>query len=162
MSKKKYSLPPTVSLHRYWMSANKMRQCFENSLVRRGVKCFEVGKEDPIRGLMMFMCDEPGIFMSHWYGSLSAVIEGWKSLKLQDSRIDGLLKSQHVRRLREFRNGAFHFQPEYFSPKFAEFISDPSSVAWVRDITSSFGEYFLKYDPEGNPRVSPRPARDQH
>ena len=153
MSKKKYTLPPTVSLHRYWMSANKMRQCFEKSLGTSGVKWVEFAKKDPLRGSVMFMCDEPGIFMSHWYGSLSAVIEGWKSLKLTYPPLDTLLQSPNVRRLREFRNGAFHFQPEYFSPKFADFMHERSSVKWVREVSSRFGEYFLKYDPEGNPRV---------
>jgi hypothetical protein len=153
MSKKEYSFPPTVALHRYWMSANRMRQCFEESLGTRGAAWIEVSKKEPLRGAIMFMCDDPGIFMSHWYGALSAVIEGWKSLKLKYLPIDNLLQSPHVKRLRDFRNGAFHFQPEYFTPKFADFMRDPSSVAWVREITSRFGEYFLKFDPEGNLRV---------
>jgi hypothetical protein len=151
---KKYTFPPAFTLHRYWMSANKMRQCFEKSLGTSGEKWLELGKTGPLRGAAMFMCDEPGIFMSHWYGSLSAVIDGWRTLKLKDSRIDLLLQSPHVRRLKEFRNGAFHFLPEFFSPKFAEFMRDASSVAWVREITSSFGEYFLKYDPDGNLRAA--------
>jgi hypothetical protein len=50
MSKKKYSFPPTVSLHRYWMSANKMRQCFEKSLGTSGVKWTELGKKGPGQG----------------------------------------------------------------------------------------------------------------
>ena len=53
-----------------------------------------------------------------------------------------------MKRLRDFRNGAFHFQPEYFTPKFADFMRDPSSVAWVREITSRFGEYLRNTTPK--------------
>lgn len=43
---------------------------------------------------LAFFADDPGIFMSYWYGGLYVVIEGWKELGLHDPEIDQLIEPQ--------------------------------------------------------------------
>jgi hypothetical protein len=47
---------------------------------------------------------------------LFVVSEGWKDLKLSDTEVDALLKSPHLEKLKRFRHGVYHYQPDYFDP----------------------------------------------
>jgi len=51
-------------------------------------------------------------YLSLWLASLFAVVEGFRSLKLSDSKIDRL-SAKHWDSLRLLRNGTFHFQPAH-------------------------------------------------
>ena len=73
------------------------------------------------------------------------MIEGWKSLKISDTIIDELLESPNVKLLRRYRNGVFHFQPNYNDERFHEFMAQGTDeVAWVRSLNEQFGRYFLE------------------
>ena len=92
-----------------------------------------------------WFADDIGIFMSYWYAGLFVVVEGWQELGLNDPKIDSLLDSPHVEELRRYRNGVCHFQKNYFDERFGEICRDsPSSVPWVRELSRSFGEFFLR------------------
>ena len=87
---------------------------------------------------------ETNLYMSYWYGGLYVVIEGWKKLKLLDSRINPLLKSKNVSLLKRYRNGVFHFQENYNDNRFLDFITQGENcVAWIRQLNSEFGRFFL-------------------
>ena len=83
------------------------------------------------------------IYMSFWYAALFVVIEGWRELGLTDTRIDILLQSPNVELLRRYRNGAFHFQREYFDVRFMDFVKEPDTVQWVRELNEKFWSLIL-------------------
>jgi len=123
-----------------------MREYFDDALKRKSPPTPEnpgdVGQT--MLAVAMTMSDDYGIFMSHWYGSLYVVIEGWRELKLNDPRINQLLLSPNVKLLKEFRNGTFHFRRNYFDDKLFAFQKSPDAVPWVRSLTDEFGDYFLR------------------
>ena len=124
----------THTLHRYFIWANRMRVHFFDLLPKIA------GDSDPVSALMI----EANMYMSLWYGELYVVVEGWKELALADLTVDGLLQSQNVDLLRRYRNGAFHFQKEYFDERFIALIRDGKNVAtWVHDLNRAFAAYFL-------------------
>lgn len=129
-------LKPIDSLHRYFLWADRMR-----------VHCDQVLKN--LTGEIQFGSTEHidfSLYMSFWYGELFVVIEGWKELKLEDSKIDQLLQDEnHVNNLRRYRNGAFHFQKTYFDDRFMELVSEKDSVKWIRNLNQEFSRYFLDY-----------------
>jgi hypothetical protein len=119
-----------LTLHRYFIWANRMRTHFDEMLSR------DVPAEQ-----MQIECL---LYMSYWYGGLYVVIEGWRVLKLTDPTIDTLLRSPNVGLLRQYRNGTFHFQRKYFNDKFNDlFAKGTDTVAWVRNLNAEFGRYFL-------------------
>ena len=137
-------LPPILALHRYWMHANLMRIYFEDELQKNPPNTTENDPTKKIMEAIRFASDRPGMFMSYWYGSLYVVIEGWKQLRLTDPKIDPLLRSPNVGLLKKYRDGVFHFQRNYFDDRFTGFVSSQDSVAWVSQIHSEFGRYFLQ------------------
>ena len=72
--------------------------------------------------------DDMGLYMSYWYGALYVVVEGYYELRLNDATINQLLKSPNVSLLRRFRNGAFHFQADYFHSRFTDFMGAKDTV----------------------------------
>jgi hypothetical protein len=135
--------PEFVTLHRYFIWANRMRTHFDEIL----------GTLDHVAGFEEFQkaLDESATFiesilyMSYWYGGLYVVIEGWKELSLSDSIIDELLKSPNVELLRRYRNGVFHFQRNYNDERFEQFMNQGiDAVKWVRSLNEQFGRYFLE------------------
>ena len=125
-----------ITLHRYWIWANALRTHFDQKLLNN--------KEQKKREDISWFADYEGVFLSHWYSALYVVIEGWKTLHLEDKEIDLLLKSSNVDLLRRFRNGVCHFQPEYLDSRFVGFMAEPSTVDWVRNLNREFGRYFLE------------------
>lgn len=120
-----------LSLHRYYIWANRMRTHFDSIL--------ESGKHQTGIGEI-----ESFLYMSYWYGGLYVVIEGWKDLGLRDATIDTLLISPNVDLLRRFRNGAFHFQRKYNDQRFMDFMTEGiDAVEWIRQLNEQFGRYFL-------------------
>ena len=131
-----------ISLHRYYIWANRMRENFDKTLQGRGAG--EVPES-------VFAADM-GLYMSYWYGALYVVIEGYSKRRLNDATIDQLLKSSNVSLLRRFRNGAFHFQADYFDSRFTDFMGTKDTVPWVRELNSEFGRFFLERIAEGDRR----------
>jgi hypothetical protein len=80
------------------------------------------------------------MYLSYWYAGLYVVCEGWKDeLKLSDPEIDALLKSRYVDVLRRFRNGVYHYQEDYFSPKvMAALMLGKDFDEWVNSLMLAF------------------------
>jgi hypothetical protein len=131
-----------LALHRYWIHANKMRVYFEKALVNPD--WVELARKHKTHPGLAFLVQDPGIFMSYWYGGLYVVIEGWRELALTDPTIDRLLTSPNVDLLKRYRNGAFHFQKNYFDQRFTGFVESQDSVEWVRELNLTFGTFFLR------------------
>ena len=131
MTKKQEQL---YALHRYFIWGNKMREHFDEKLRQHPRNKKEKN------GLEI----ETILYMSYWYGGLYVVIEGWKELSLKDELIDELLRSKNVELLKRYRNATFHYQEEYWSKKFTDFMdSGRNCVKWIRKLNSEFGRYFL-------------------
>ena len=130
MTKKQEQL---YALHRYFIWANKMRDHFDN-ILKITPKTAKYKHKLKI---------ESFLYMSYWYGGLYVVIEGWKCLKLKDFEIDKLLLSLNVGLLRRYRNATFHYQNEYWSKKFTDFMEKGEKcVYWVRKLNKEFGSFF--------------------
>jgi hypothetical protein len=130
------------------MWANRMKEHFDQSLQDgRLAKTIERVSESghPTVMIASFFCDDPGIFMSYWYGGLYVVIEGWQDLSLHDSKIDSLLTDPKVAMLKRYRNGAFHFQKDYWDDRFRAFVSEKDAAQWVRQLNKEFGRWFLEH-----------------
>lgn len=127
---------PVNILHRYFIWANRMRLHFEEILdkhMKRRIDDHRYGIES-----MMYM--------SLWYGLLYVVIEGWESLKLSDTVIDGLLRSSNNNLLSRYRNAIFHYpkKRQYYDERFENFFKEQTTVDWVRKLNTEFGRYFLE------------------
>ena len=123
-----------LTLHRYYIWANKFRTHFDQTLD---------APVDPADPPLLWFAGAKGLFLSYWYAALSVVIEGWKSLGCADAEIDVLLDSANVKHLQRYRNGVCHFQPKYLDRRFLELMTAPDSVEWVRRLNTEFGRYFL-------------------
>lgn len=123
----------TVSLHRYFIWANRQREFFYD--------CLKDDKKEK-NGIEI----EQVMYMSLWYAGLYVVCEGWIELKLQDSKIENLINSKNLDLLRLYRNATYHFQKEYYHEKFGKLISEGEDVVkWVRELNNEFGRFFLDW-----------------
>ena len=120
-----------LSLHRYYIAANRMRVHFDGLL--------RTGANDRKSRL------ETRLYLSYWYAGLYVVVEGWKGLNLKDPEIDRLLQHKNVALLKRFRNGVFHFQKKYNDARFSSLIQDGEDVVgWIRSLNLAFGRWFLE------------------
>ena len=137
--------PGIASLYRYFLWADRMYEHFKQVLAPGAML-------DPVVADMTAMLHP---YMSYFYGAMFAVIEGWRELGLHDTEIDELLTSPNVGLLRRHRNGAFHFQKDYFDSRFVEFISAEDSVDWIRKLRREFGRYLFALGKQGTPSDAP-------
>jgi len=134
------SLPPLLSLHRYFVAAARMQHHFESNLVPFEEPHGTV--QDPNREALELFAGPRGNFMYYWYGSLYVVVEGFHASKLHDPRLTTLLRSPNTDRLRDCWMVAFHFQPDYFSRELLEATKEPDFVRWVRELMTAFRAHF--------------------
>jgi len=121
-------------LHRYWIWSDAMRNNFFQK-----ISVCEVEKFD-----LSTYVGEIGMYLSYWYSSLYAVLEGYRCSELSNSEVDRLLEdSQKVDMLRKFRNGVFHVQVDYFSAKHLEFLNNKETGIWASELTESLGKFLL-------------------
>lgn len=120
-----------LSLHRYFIWADRMRILFLREVqATRGKKDAE----------LLY-----GPFMDFWYGSLYVVVEGWRDLNLSDPVVDPYLASPNLDLLRLYRNGAFHYQPDYWSHKRTDLmVKGNKEVAWLHGLHAALGAFFLR------------------
>jgi hypothetical protein len=143
---------PVVSLHRYFIWSAQMDTNFKLLLPRASQSAFFLDP-DFIASVM---------YMSYAYATLYVVVEGWKDLKLSDPTVDKLLTSPNIELLRRFRNGAYHFQPEYFDERLTDFTAGGrQTMEWISSLQIAFKRYFdnwfSTHDFEGKLKNSPEP-----
>ena len=125
-----------ISLHRYYMWANRLQDYFDMSLIK--------SKKSNESHSPTWFADDSGLFMSHWYAALYVVIEGYQKLDIHDPQIDELLDSPNVDLLRRYRNGTCHFQHTYFDDRFVDFMETEDTPLWVRNLNREFGRFFIE------------------
>lgn len=127
-----------AALHLYFIWANRMRIHFDAHLTSESRPAV-----DPTQDINALL------YMSLWYAEIYVVIEGWRELRLHDDEVDRLLNGNDhddlVDTLRLFRNAAFHYQPDYWTPKMLKFVEfGGDSAAWIRDLTTALGNALLR------------------
>lgn len=86
------------------------------------------------------------MYLSYWYAGLYVVCEGWQDLKLSDPEIDPLLASPHLALLKRFRNGVYHFQPDYFDERLMNpFVLGKDFDVWIESLTHAFHRYLVAW-----------------
>lgn len=130
--------PEIITLHRYFIWADRMRVHFDEILKKVGSEPVTSNLPKTENGIDTFL------YMSLWYGTFYVLIEGWQELGLSDPKIDALLKSPNVDLLRRYRNGVFHFQKEYYDKRFMKLMSEGKDIAnWIRDLRDEFSRWFI-------------------
>lgn len=132
-------LMEVLSLQRYFAWSELMRGHFER-LSDQGV----VVNTKTLEGQEAFC------YVAYWLAGLYAVVEGWRDLRLSDETVDALISSPHVEHLRRFRNGAFHYQRDYFDSRFLELTRAPGSPQWLYDLIRALDAWFARRLPELN------------
>jgi hypothetical protein len=128
------SFMQVMALHRYFIQADRLRCHFDELLAKQGP-----AKVDDDNWTVQFL------YMGLWYGCLRVVAEGWQELGLSDTAIDELIASPNLSLLQRFRNAVFHYQKDYWSPKFLEFVQEEDSAIWVRTLNAEFSRWFLAW-----------------
>lgn len=125
--------PAEFTLHRYFLWTNRLYAHFMQS-----------GPPPAERIARKLWLQHSFAYFALWLSLLYVLVEGWEELKLQDPKVGGLIASPNRELLRRFRNGAFHFQPDYFDARFLEFIDGTNdSAAWAKQLHEAIGEGFL-------------------
>jgi hypothetical protein len=133
---------PVITLYRYFAYAAQMRRLFVDSVDEGWL---DVMTPD-IQGMLAFFYSAPGIYLLYSYSGIYLVIEGWQDLGLRDDRIDKLLESPFVGRLRRFRNATFHYQKEPLSRKHLEFFGteEEQTEEWLNMLYREFERFFAE------------------
>ncbi len=79
----------------------------------------------------------------YFLAALYVVAEGFKKLRLRDTKISGLLKSPHLGLLKRFRNAVFHYQRARVNEKLLGFLSK-DCLEWVKELHSELQRWFAE------------------
>ncbi len=129
-----------VTLYRYYSLAVYMRKCFQREMDDGWGEALVRGDLSPI----MLFYSPPGICLMYMYSALYVVIEGWKDLGLNDPKIDDLIQSPFVDRLRRFRNATFHYQKDIISLKHLELFGteEEQTELWLCELYCELSRFF--------------------
>lgn len=132
--------PEIVTLYRYFAYAAHMRSLFRKEFNPEWKELVETD----IAGLLFFLFSPATLYLMYSYSGIYLVIEGWQELKLTDPKIDELLDSPFVDRLRRFRNATFHFQKQPLSPKHFQFFGteEEATEKWLNKLYAEFERFF--------------------
>ena len=132
-----------VALHRYYCWTTLMKRDFEAALLKGDYLPSE--SESPLIAPWKMMAGECGMYMSYWYGGLYVVCEGWQELGQTGAEVEKHLADPNLQLLKRYRNGAFHYQKDYFDARFMDFQAAQDSVPWVRGLSLALGGWFLDW-----------------
>lgn len=129
-----------LSLHKYWMQANRMREDFIQEIKK-------LPDSADIEDLYIYCSEENNIelhtYRDFWLASLYTVIRGYQDLKLNDNTIDDILSrnKKGIKELKKFRDSTRHFElPTERNKKFVGLKN--LSMTWIQGVHLSFNEYF--------------------
>jgi hypothetical protein len=121
------------ALHKYYLWASRMKDHAQTCGAQP-----EAGFEQKVWRQRMIS------YAALWLSLLFVVCEGWTELELKDPSVDALLGSPHRDLLRRFRNGAFHFQSNYFDDRFTDFFVSDEPTQWAKELHAAFGAWFVR------------------
>jgi hypothetical protein len=134
--------PDLLMLYRYFAYAAFMRGEFRRQTDPEWLKMMGTNES----GLLMFFLSPPGIYLMYSYAGVYLVIEGWRDLGLKDDKIDELLASPFVDRLRLFRNATFHYQKDLLSWKHLQFFGteEERTEVWFNQLYVELERFFAE------------------
>jgi hypothetical protein len=129
-----------LTLYKYFAYAAHMRSLYIEEIDPEWLN----NVTPDILGMMMLFNSAPGIYLLYSYSGIYLVIEGWRDLGLEDPKIDELLQSPFVDRLRLFRNATFHYQKEPLSWKHLQFFGteEEQTEVWLNKLYREFARFF--------------------
>lgn len=129
-----------ITLYRYFAYAAHMRTLFRREVDSEWLKLVTAD----MQGMAQFFYSPPGVYLIYSYSGIYLVIEGWKDLGLRDPKIDALIQSSFVDRLRLFRNATFHYQREPISWKHLQFFGteDERTEEWLNELYRELERFF--------------------
>jgi hypothetical protein len=83
--------------------------------------------------------------LGYWIASLHVLCEGWTTLGLADTDIDGLLTDEHRNTLRSYRHTVFHFQADLDEKRIGALASSHDAVSWVFELGEAFQGFFERH-----------------
>jgi hypothetical protein len=134
--------PDVLMLYRYFAYAAFMRRRFRDESDPEWFQMLMADKS----GLVMFFLSPPGIYLMYSYAGIYLVIEGWRDLGLNDQKIDELLQSPFVDRLRRFRNATFHYQKDLVSWKHLDCFGteEERTEVWLNQLYRELERFFAE------------------
>ena len=102
-----------LSLYHYFVVAARMQHHFESNLVAVEESGVAALQDSDLAAFELFSGPR-GNFMYYWYASLCVVVQGFRNLKLVDSRVDALLRRRISRRSAGVGMASFIFSPTTF------------------------------------------------
>lgn len=124
---------PILMLSEYWLSAEYMRQ------LTHGLK--DAWAADQDKHWPKFRT-----YAGYWLSGLYVVVEGFQQLKL-DGQMVPEITSEHVKRLKKFRNGSFHFQRS--RKKQLQFLQmgagEWDALDWAERLHAQLETFFLNH-----------------
>jgi hypothetical protein len=131
-----------LSLHKHWITADAIKQVI---FTDTDYKANDAPPENMMEYAKMHSAFSR---MAVMYGLIYVVIEGYRELDLNDSRIDELLEDEkYLDHLRLFRNATFHYQKKPVSEKELKFLEAEGAEHWIRELHYSFQSYFERVFP---------------
>lgn len=82
------------------------------------------------------------LYLDLWYWALAVLIEVYRKMRVQDWKINTLLKSSNTKLLIDYRNSIFHFNED--DDRQQKFYKETSTVNWIRELHSEFNRFFLE------------------
>ncbi|WP_457795377.1 hypothetical protein [Horticoccus sp. 23ND18S-11] len=130
-----------LSLYTYWCRADAVRVFIYSDLPT-------ARDEYPPWLLEMGNMDSKFQRIFVWYAMLYVVVEGFQELRLQDAQVEELIRREdYISQLRRFRNSIFHFQKDFETEKYWDFLKAKESEIWVRKLNSALEGFFERVLP---------------
>lgn len=128
-----------ITLYRYFAMATHMRELYQKTVTPEMLRSITDSQS-----FLAYFWSAPGVSLCYAYSGVFIVIEGWRDLKFKDLKIDTLLASPYVDRLRRFRNATFHYQPEILRMKHVEFFGteEEQTEVWFNELYGELERYF--------------------
>ena len=128
------------TLYQYFCCATQLKGDFHKAIEAYGWPSTDAKQAE-------VWLSSPFAYVSYFFAGLHVVLEGWMRLRLSDPEIDKLRLSPHVELLRRYRNGAFHFQRDYFDARYKDFVANYKALGtWADNLHEAFGRFFTEWN----------------
>lgn len=131
-----------LSLHKYWMQANRMKEDLNYEMEK-------LPENTNIEDIYQYCSKTNNIaihtYRDFWLASLFTVIQGYKTLKLTDDKINNLISinKKGISELKDFRDSTRHFELPSERNKKMKKLSN-LSIVWLQEIHYAFGKYLYE------------------
>ncbi|MGG5889445.1 SEC-C metal-binding domain-containing protein [Falsiroseomonas sp. HC035] len=149
-----------ASMTKYFARAERLRGLLRESLTilgpRFGPDFFEKLNDQIRQGAIVnnptlardaVVVGDAMMFIDYWHSALWVVLEGYgklAALGVKDKNIDRLRSNPLTSRLKDYRDGIYHFDMNYHNKKTYYLLAHPNAYQWSNDLHEAFHEFFDK------------------